>query len=102
VSAMTGRVLAEREQVQSARARVFAENPSKTPEPIEVELSGLATAGAGAVLEGERVTSFNCTATPSRDVPPWWEEGECYPVHSVVSDDKGDFFVPLPNVVIEA
>jgi hypothetical protein len=99
VSATSGRVLHEVERVFASRAHVFAQNPSKTPEPVEVELLDLQVTGAGHPLTGSRVQSFNCIDEPTDEVSPWWREDECWPVQLVRSDDNGDFFVPLPNVV---
>jgi hypothetical protein len=99
VSAMTGRVLEEVEQVQSSRARVFPENPSATPKPIEVELPGLAVDGPGRPLDGERLQTLNCSASEPDEIPAWWGEGACYAVPLAKSDDGGDFFVPLPDIV---
>ena len=101
VSAATGRILDDLEHVQASKARVFPENPASTPEPAVVELSGVHAAGPGIPLTGARVQSFNCTLTPPDDpeaVSPWWKEGECYAVQRALSDENGDFLVPLPDV----
>ena len=102
VSAMTGRILEESEQVFSARAHVFPRNPSATPKPIEVELPGLEQVGPGAPLDGARLRTLNCTATEPEEVVAWWQEGQCYPAPLATADANGDFFVDLPNVVYEA
>lgn len=103
VSAMTGRLVDRVENVRSfSRARVFAQNPAVTPQPIEVELTGLDVEGAGAVLEGTRIRSFNCVDAPPEEVAPWHEEGDCFVAHRVFSDEAGDFYVSLPEVVREA
>lgn len=102
LSAMSGRLLGEREQVRSARARVFPENPSKTPEAIEVELPGLDGVVEGDPLAGARVVAFNCVDEAPDEPPAWVDEGECYPGHVAVANADGDFFVPLPDVVVEA
>lgn len=99
VSAATGRVLDEFEQVRQSRARVFAHNPSSTPEPIEVELLDIHVQDAGHPLVGARVQAFNCVGEEPDEVSPWWEEDECWPVQTVFSDEQGDYFVPLPDVV---
>jgi len=99
VSAATGRILREIEQVRSSRARIFAENPSKTPEPIEVELVDLHVTAAGLPLTGPRVQSYNCVSDETAEVSPWWDEDECYPEQLVRSDADGNFFVPTPDVV---
>ncbi|MCX4242427.1 hypothetical protein OEB96_17495 [Paraliomyxa miuraensis] len=100
VSAATGRVLREREQVRASRARVFAENPSKTPVPVQVELYDIHVEDAGHPLVGPRVQAFNCLGEEPDEVSPWWDEDECWPVQTVFSNDDGDFFVPTPNVVL--
>jgi hypothetical protein len=100
VSAASGRVLREVEQVRSSRARVFAENPSITPEPGEVELYDIHVQDAGHPLVGPRVQAFNCIDVEPAEVSPWWEEDECWPVQTVFSDAQGDFFVPTPDVVL--
>lgn len=99
VSAATGRVLREVEQVRSSRAHVFPQNPSKTPDAIEVDLIDLHVDGPGHPLSGPRVQSFNCVDDETDEVSPWWEEEECYPVQLVRSDADGNFFVPVPDVV---
>lgn len=99
ISAATGRLLREEEAVFSSRARIFAENPSKTPDPIEIELHGVHAGGPGVKLSSERLRSLNCLAEEPDGMEPWWEEGECYPAASVTSDAHGDFFVPLPDIV---
>lgn len=102
VSASSGIVLDEWEHVRSSRARVFPINPAATPEPVEVELAGIHVEEAGHPLVGDRIRSFNCAIEPppEEEIQPWWSEGKCYAVHRVVSDENGDFFVPLPNIVL--
>ncbi|MDC0715391.1 hypothetical protein [Nannocystis bainbridge] len=101
VSASSGIVLDEWEHVRSSRARVFQTNPASTPVPVEVELAGIHATGPGQPLEGDRIRSFNCTLeAPTEDeIQPWWAEGKCYAVHRAVSDDNGDYFLPLPDVI---
>ena len=101
ISAMTGRFLDEVEQVRSARARVFLENPSKTPDPIEVELVTLADAQPGDPLQSDRLASWNCSAVEP-DTLPWnVDEDGCFPVQRTLADANGDYFVPLPDVIDE-
>jgi hypothetical protein len=101
ISASSGIVLDEWEHVRSSRARVFLTNPARTPVPIEVALSGVHADGPGAPLIGDRVQSYNCALEePEDELPEWWEEGKCYPVHRALSNDDGDFFLPLPNIVL--
>ncbi|MEM9458596.1 MAG: M36 family metallopeptidase [Myxococcota bacterium] len=99
VSAATGRVLAEVDQVRQSRAQIFAQNPAVTPEPIEVELVDIDVQEAGHRLTGSRVQAFNCLGQQTEEVSPWWDEQECWPAQTVLSDEHGDFFVPLPDVV---
>ncbi|MCA9707863.1 MAG: hypothetical protein KDK70_18570 [Myxococcales bacterium] len=99
VSAASGRVLLEVEQVWSSRARVFAQNPAVTPEPVEVELVDIHVEDAGHPLVGTRVQAFNCVGEEPAEVSPWWEEDECWPLQTVHSDAAGDFIVPTPDVV---
>ncbi|MDC0674014.1 MYXO-CTERM sorting domain-containing protein [Nannocystis radixulma] len=101
VSASSGMVLDEWEHVRSSRARVFKTNPASTPVPVEVELAGIHATGPGQPLEGDRIRSFNCTleAPPDDQIQPWWAEGKCYAVHRAESDENGDFFLPLPDVI---
>jgi hypothetical protein len=106
ISAATGRVLEEVENVFSSRARVFAENPAVTPVPITVDLGGIQATGAGAPLSGKRVVAYNCvTEWPEDpDADPanagWWDvdSGRCYPRQLTFSDGNGDYMVPLPDV----
>lgn len=101
VSAATGRVLDELERVQSSRSRVFPTNPAATPEPIEVELPVDAD-GPGVPLDAGHLVALGCTdevPEDPEDIAPWHDEGDCYPVAGVLSDDNGDFFVPLPDIV---
>ncbi len=99
MSAATGRLLQETQHVYASRARVFAENPSKTPEPIEIELGGLSVDGPGFPLAGASLQSLNCVAEPHGEPAAWWEEGECYAEATLLSDENGDFFAPLPDIV---
>ncbi len=99
VSAASGRVLREVEQVRSSRAHIFAENPAITPEAIEVELLDIDVDEAGHPLVGPRVQAFNCVGQETTEVSPWWEEDQCWPTQTVFSDAQGDFFVPLPDIV---
>lgn len=101
VSAMSGRVLDERENVLASHATVYRHNPATTPVPVTVELTGVKAETAGVPLVGSRVQAFNCTLEAPEDpetVSPWWDEGECYPVHMAFSDASGDFFLPIPDV----
>lgn len=100
VSAGSGIVLDEWEHVRSSQARVFLTNPAKTPVPIEVTLSGVHANGPGVPLIGERVQSYNCALEEPDEVPGWWDEGKCYPVHRALSNEDGDFVVPLPNIIL--
>ncbi len=101
LSAATGRVLREVEQVRSSRARIFAQNPAATPEPVEIELRDIDFDEAGLPLVGPRVQAFNCVGEEPEEVSPWWEEDECWPLQTVFSDESGDFIVPTPEVVYE-
>lgn len=102
VSAHSGAVLDEWEHVRSSKAKVFLTNPASTPIPVEVELAGIHATGPGQPLEGDRIRSFNCTLeAPGEDeIQPWWAEGKCYAVHRATSDENGDFFLPLPDVIL--
>lgn len=102
ISASSGIVLDEVEHVKSSRARVFLTNPARTPEPIEVTLSGVHAEGPGVPLAGDRVQSYNCTLEEPDEVLPWWSEGKCYGVHRALSDENGDFKVPLPDIIFPA
>ncbi|MBV1861050.1 MAG: M36 family metallopeptidase, partial [Nannocystaceae bacterium] len=102
ISAMTGRLLGEREQVQSARARVFPENPSTTPQARDVELPRTGVAPPGNALVSPTITAFNCVAEAPQDGLPWVQEGECHPVHRAFADDEGNFYASTPNVIVEA
>ena len=102
ISANSGIVLDEWEQVQSSKARVFLTNPAKTPDPIEVTLSGVHAEGPGVPLVGDRVQSYNCSLEEPDEVLPWWDEGKCYGVHRALSDENGDFNVPLPDIIYPA
>ncbi|MEZ4383297.1 MAG: M36 family metallopeptidase [Nannocystaceae bacterium] len=101
VSAATGVVLDEDEQVRASKAEVFPFNPAHTPVTIITALSGVDVGGPGEPLVGARVQAFNCTLAEPADeeeVSPWHDDGECYPIHSALSDDGGDFFVPIPDL----
>ena len=102
ISASSGIVLDEWEHVRSSKARVFLTNPAKTPEPIEVTLSGVHAEGPGVPLTGERVQSYNCSLEEPEEVPEWWSEGKCYPVQRAMSDANGDFKFPLPDIILPA
>ena len=101
VSASSGIVLDEWEHVRTSKARVFETNPASTPDPIVVELAGIHATGPGEPLVGDRIRSFNCaiTAPPEDQIQPWWSEGKCWAIHTALSDENGDFFVPLPDVI---
>lgn len=99
ISASSGAVLDERENVFASRARVFPENPAVTPDPIEVALTDIDATGPGVPLVGDRVRSFNCVTTPPVEVQPWHDEGDCWAVNRTFSDAAGDFFVPLPDPI---
>jgi len=102
ISANSGIVLDEWEHVRASKARVFLTNPAITPEPIVVDLSGVHATGAGEALVGDRVQSYNCTLVEQdpATLPKWWKEGKCYPVHTALSNADGDFFPPLPDIVL--
>ena len=102
VSAMTGRVVDDVEHVRSARARVFAENPSKTPIPIEVPLTTLPNAAPGDPLASDAIVALNCVDEEPDEVPDYIEDGDCFPAQTVFADANGDFFVPLPDVIDES
>lgn len=104
VGASSGLLVEERENIFSARAHVYPENPVSTPEPVEVELPGLSEEGPGVPLSGNRIKAMGCSLTwpAPEDVPEevWWEEedGRCYPVQTVFTDGSGDFTVEPPDV----
>ncbi len=102
VSANSGIVLDEWEHVRTSQARVFETNPASTPKPIVVELAGIHAMEAGVPLVGDRIRSFNCAleAPPEDQIQPWWSEGKCYAVHTALSDQDGNYFVPLPDVIL--
>ena len=104
ISADSGIVLDEWEHVRASKAGVFLTNPATTPEPIVVELSGVHAVEAGKPLVGDRLQSYNCTLEPQdpEGLPDWWKEGKCYPVHTALSNADGDFFPPLPDIVLPA
>lgn len=99
ISATSGTLLDERENVFASRARVFAENPSSTPDPIEVELTDIDAVGPGVPLVGPRVQSLNCVTTPPLEIQPWHDEGDCWAVARTFSDAAGDFLVPIPDPI---
>ncbi|MBL9104281.1 MAG: hypothetical protein JNL82_25270 [Myxococcales bacterium] len=100
VSANSGIVLDEWEHVRSSKARVFLNNPAVTPDPVEVTFSGLHAEGPGVPMNGDRVLSFGCALEdPGGEPVPWYEEGKCWPVQTALSDENGDYFVPLPNIL---
>lgn len=99
ISATSGEVIDERENVFASRARVFAENPSSTPDPIEVTLTDIDATGPGVPLAGPRVQSFNCVTTAPAEVMPWHDEGDCWAVARTFSDADGDYFVPIPDPI---
>lgn len=100
ISANSGIVLDEWEHVRSSRARVFHNNPAVTPIPIEVEFAGVHAEGPGEPLNGDRVLSFGCAIEdPGGEPVVWYEEGKCWPVQRARSDENGDFFVPLPDIL---
>jgi MYXO-CTERM domain-containing protein len=108
VSAASGRVLLEEEMVRSAgEAQVFAENPRATPNPIDVQIEGLLEAAPDAPLAGVRVNAYNCSTEELEELAPWHteedvEDGECYPGHRVRGDANADYFVTMPNIVLDA
>ncbi len=101
VSAATGVVIDEDEQVRASKAEVFPFNPAHTPVTIITELSGVHAEGPGEPLIGERVQALNCTLEApenEEDISPWWDEGECYPTHVAASDENGDYLLPIPDL----
>lgn len=102
ISADSGALVDERENVHASQARVFAENPSATPTPIEVTLDEIAVTGPGFPLVGSRLRSLNCVTVRPALVEPWHDDGECWSAPRAFSDANGDFFVPLPDVIVEA
>ncbi len=99
LSAATGVVLDERENVFSSRARVYDENPWATPEPIVTTLYDIDVDGPGVPLVGARVRSLNCVGVEPAEVAPWRDEEECWPVARTFSDANGDYFVPMPDLL---
>lgn len=100
ISANSGIVLDEWEHVRSSRARVFLNNPAVTPDPVVVTFSGVHAEGPGEPLVGDRVVSYGCALEdPGGEPVEWWEEGKCWPVQTARSDENGDFFVPLPDIL---
>jgi hypothetical protein len=99
LSADSGALVDERENVFASRTRVFAENPSATPTPIEVTLDEIDVDTPGVALVGARLRSFNCVTVPPAVVEPWHDDGDCWAAPRTFSDANGDFFVPLPDVI---
>ena len=99
ISATSGVVIDERENVFASRARVFAENPSSTPDPIEVTLTDIDAIGPGVPLAGPRVHSLNCVTTAPAEVMPWHDDGDCWAVARTFSDADGNYFVPIPDPI---
>ena len=101
ISAMTGRLLDVQEQVRSARARVFEENPSTTPEVRDVEVPRTGVVPPGSALVSPTLAAFNCVREAPEEPVPWVQEGECYPMHIARADEDGNFYVPTPQVIVE-
>ncbi len=107
ISALTGRILRDEETVMSLEeTRVFSENPRATPEATTVTLTGLRGTVEGAPLVGSRSVAYSCVTEATLDLAPWFDENsekrrECYPTHQVAADADGNYFVPLPNVVLD-
>ncbi|MBK8717715.1 MAG: M36 family metallopeptidase [Deltaproteobacteria bacterium] len=99
LSAADGELVDERENAFASRARVFLENPSVTPDPVEVTLTGIDTDVPGEPLWGPHVRSLNCVTVAPAQVEPWHAEGDCWAVPRMFSDGHGDFFAPLPDPV---
>ncbi|HET6582052.1 MAG TPA: hypothetical protein VFG69_01370 [Nannocystaceae bacterium] len=99
LSAASGYLLDERENVFSSRALVFPANPSSTPDPIVATLVEIDAHGPGVPLVGTSVRSLNCASVQPLESEPWHDDGECWPVARTFSDLNGDFFVPLPDVL---
>lgn len=102
LSADSGELVDERENVVASRAHAFAENPSATPTPIQVVLDEIDVHGPGIPLVGTRLRSLNCVTTRPAVVEPWHEDGECWSAPRAFSDLNGDWFVPLPDVIVPA
>jgi hypothetical protein len=100
ISADSGELVDERENVFASRARVFAENPAATPTPIDVVLDEIDVHGPGMPLVGTRLRSLNCVTIRPAVVESWHEEGECWAAPRAFSDLNGDYFVPLPDIII--
>lgn len=98
LSAATGRLLHEVDAASSSRARVFPSNPATTPDAIEVELGTLHVEQAGLPLASEDFEVFGCGPGPNEAAPPWADGYNCVPRPLALSDEAGDFFVPLPDV----
>lgn len=98
VSAATGRLVDETNAAFGSRAHVFPDNPATTPEPVEVELRTLDVEGPGLPLSSESIDVYGCGPGPYDDAPPWADSYNCVPQPFALSDEAGDYFVPLPNV----
>ncbi len=99
LSAESGELIDERENVFTSRARIYPENPSRTPVAIDVTLHDIDVDGPGVPLVGTRISAMNCSAVAPAVVPPWHDEGDCFPVARTHSDVGGDFYVALPNIL---
>lgn len=98
LSAISGRVLHERDAAWHSRARVFRSDPSSTPEPVDVELTTLHVTEPGQPLDSAGLQVRGCGDEPEGALPPWWSEGACYPRALALSNTDGDWFVPLPDI----
>lgn len=99
LSAESGALVDEIENVFTSRAQVFADNPSKTPDPIDVALHEIDATGPGVPLVGTKLSSVNCAAIAPVEVAPWHDDGDCFAVARTYSDVAGDFYVPLPDIL---
>jgi MYXO-CTERM domain-containing protein len=113
ISAATGRVLEVDDLIDYAnQTEVFAFNPRRTPEPTQVTLTNIDPApepwAEGQEFElqhlsGSRVRVFNCIDEEDGVFAPWRaDDDECYPTQRVSADDNGNYFVPLPDVKLDA
>jgi len=102
ISAITGRILHERDAAWHSRARVFPQNPSSTPEPVDVELTTLDVTEPGLPLASAGLEVRGCGDVPEGEPPAWWAEGMCLPRALALSNEDGDWFVPLPNIGLVA
>ena len=105
IGARSGVLVGEREEVFASKVRIFPTNPAASPDPVVVELTEIDAQGPGVPLVSPRLRAMNCSLSPPDDpdlIEPWWDEGECYAVQRTVSDENGDFFVPLPDVRLPA